>query len=86
MKFTSALSVALAVVFVVITAGIVIVKLFSGTVKAPRLLPDIVDFTSFLKIFTVVPVIVTAYICHYNGMDYFPPSLVLQCSILEFIS
>eukprot|EP00253_Pinus_taeda_P011225 PITA_11225 len=66
LKFTSALSVALAVVFVVITAGIAIVKLFNGTVKAPRLLPDIVDFTSFLKIFTVVLVIVTAYICHYN--------------------
>eukprot|EP00253_Pinus_taeda_P015256 PITA_15256 len=66
LKFTSALSVALVVVFVVITAGIAIVKLFSGIVKAPRLLPDIVDFTSFLKLFTVVPVIVTAYICHYN--------------------
>eukprot|EP00253_Pinus_taeda_P036247 PITA_36247 len=66
LKFTSALSVSLAVVFVVITAGIAIVKLFSGTVKAPRLLPDIVDFTSFLKLFTVVPVIVIAYICHYN--------------------
>lgn len=66
LKFTSALSVALAVVFVVITAGIAIVKLFSGTIQMPRLLPDIVDHTSFLKLFTVVPVIVTAYICHFN--------------------
>lgn len=66
LKFTSALSVALAVVFVVITAGITIVKLFSGTIQMPRLLPNIVDQTSFLKLFTVVPVIVTAYICHYN--------------------
>eukprot|EP00253_Pinus_taeda_P010227 PITA_10227 len=66
LKVTSALCVALAVVFVVITAGIAIVKLFCGTVQAPRWLPDIVDHTSFLKLFTVVPVIVTSYICHYN--------------------
>eukprot|EP01018_Ginkgo_biloba_P036703 Gb_40430 [translate_table: standard] len=65
LKFTSALSVALAVVFVVITAGITIVKLFNGSIHMPRLLPD-VDQASFFKLFTVAPVIVTAYICHYN--------------------
>eukprot|EP01018_Ginkgo_biloba_P041240 Gb_00075 [translate_table: standard] len=66
LKFTSALSMALAVVFVVITAGITIVKLFSGNIHMPRLLPNVDDQASFLKLFTVVPVIVTAYICHYN--------------------
>jgi sodium-coupled neutral amino acid transporter 2 len=66
LRFTSALSVALAVVFLVITVGIAIIKLISGGVMMPRLLPDVTDLTSFLKLFTVVPVLVTAYICHYN--------------------
>ena len=69
LSFTSALSVALAVVFLVITVGIEIVKLISGTIMIPRLLLDVTDLTSFWKLFTVVPVLVTAYICHYNGMQ-----------------
>lgn len=68
LKFTSALSVALAVVFLIITAGISIMKLISGGVAMPRLLPDVTDLTSFWNLFTVVPVLVTAFICHYNGM------------------
>jgi sodium-coupled neutral amino acid transporter 2 len=66
LSFTSALSVALAVVFLVITVGIAVVKLIGGHVAMPRLLPDVTDLTSFWKLFTVVPVLVTAYICHYN--------------------
>ncbi|KAI4388989.1 hypothetical protein MLD38_001265 [Melastoma candidum] len=66
LRFTSALSVALAVVFLVIMVGISVVKLISSGVAMPRLLPDITDLTSFWKVFTVVPVLVTAYICHYN--------------------
>ncbi|XP_030468906.1 amino acid transporter AVT6A-like [Syzygium oleosum] len=66
LRFTSALSVALAVVFLVITAGISIIKLISGGVAMPRMLPDITDLASFWNLFTVVPVLVTAYICHYN--------------------
>ncbi|RRT85651.1 hypothetical protein B296_00001070 [Ensete ventricosum] len=66
LRFTSALSVALAIVFVVITAGIAIVKLLAGSIAMPKLFPDISDLTSVWNFFTVVPVIVTAYICHYN--------------------
>uniref|UniRef100_A0A1D1ZCR9 Putative sodium-coupled neutral amino acid transporter 6 n=1 Tax=Anthurium amnicola TaxID=1678845 RepID=A0A1D1ZCR9_9ARAE len=66
LRYTSALSVALAVVFVVITAGIAIVKLIGGSIPMPRLFPNVTDLTSFWKLFTVVPVLVTAYICHYN--------------------
>ncbi|EXB77624.1 hypothetical protein L484_018140 [Morus notabilis] len=66
LRFTSALSVALAVVFLVITIGISIVKLISGGVMMPRLLPDVTNLSSAIKLFTVVPVLVTAYICHYN--------------------
>ncbi|CAN6477450.1 unnamed protein product [Victoria cruziana] len=66
LRFTSALSVALAVVFVVITAGITIVKLIDGSIAMPRWIPQITDMASVWNLFTVVPVLVTAYICHYN--------------------
>ncbi|CAK7335215.1 unnamed protein product [Dovyalis caffra] len=66
LSFTSALSVALAVVFLVITVGITIVKLVNGSIAMPRLMPNVTDMTSFWKLFTTVPVLVTAYICHYN--------------------
>ncbi|XP_038893937.1 amino acid transporter AVT6A-like [Benincasa hispida] len=66
LSFTSALSVALAVVFLVITIGISVYKLIDGSIKMPRLLPEIFDISSFLKLFTAVPVVVTAYVCHYN--------------------
>ncbi|CAI9115974.1 OLC1v1017003C2 [Oldenlandia corymbosa var. corymbosa] len=66
LRYTSALSVALAVVFVVITAGIAIIKLLNGSIGMPRLMPELVDQASFWKLFTAVPVLVTAYICHHN--------------------
>ncbi|OIW05433.1 hypothetical protein TanjilG_23259 [Lupinus angustifolius] len=66
LRFTSALSVALAVVFLVIAVGISIIKIISGGIGMPKLFPDVTDVASVLKLFTVVPVFVTAYICHYN--------------------
>lgn len=57
-KFNFALPVSLIVVFFVITTSIAIVKLFSGTIQMPKLLPNIVDHTSFLNLFIVVPIIV----------------------------
>ncbi|KAH9309407.1 hypothetical protein KI387_037318, partial [Taxus chinensis] len=66
LKVTSALSVALAVLFVMITAGISVFKLFSGDIHMPRLFPNVVDHASLWKLFTAVPVLITAYLCHYN--------------------
>ncbi|XP_073003439.1 amino acid transporter AVT6A-like [Typha latifolia] len=66
LRYTSALSVGLAIVFVVITAGIAIIKLLSGNVTMPRLFPQVTDLSSVWSLFTAVPVLVTAYICHYN--------------------
>lgn len=71
LSFTSALSVGLAVVFLVIAVGISIIKIISGGIGMPRLFPIITDVASVLDLFTVVPVLVTAYICHYNGMEIF---------------
>ncbi|KAL6912200.1 hypothetical protein ACP4OV_001005 [Aristida adscensionis] len=66
LRYTSALSVALAVVFVVITAGIAIIKMMRGQLPMPKLFPDVHDWPSIWRLFTAAPVLVTAYICHYN--------------------
>lgn len=68
LRYTSALAVALALVFLVITAGITVVKLFNGSIAMPRFLPKVTDIASVWNLFTVVPVLVTAFICHFNGM------------------
>lgn len=67
LRYTSALAVALAIMFLVIIAGITILKLFNGSIERPRLLPNITDVTSIWNLFTAVPVLVTAFVCHYNG-------------------
>ncbi|KVI02606.1 Amino acid transporter, transmembrane [Cynara cardunculus var. scolymus] len=46
LRYTSALSMALAVVFLVIIAGITIFKLMIGSIMMPRLFPQVVDFAS----------------------------------------
>lgn len=81
LRYTSALSVALAVVFVVITAGVAIVRLIQGTVEIPKLFPEVDGISSIWKLFTAVPVLVTAYICHYNGAsptDYWTPDFIVS--------
>ncbi|XP_004292776.1 PREDICTED: putative sodium-coupled neutral amino acid transporter 11 [Fragaria vesca subsp. vesca] len=66
LRYTSALSVGLAVVFVAIIAGVATVKLIEGGVGFPRLMPKLEDQASFWKLFTTIPILVTAYICHHN--------------------
>ncbi|RDX66393.1 Amino acid transporter AVT6A, partial [Mucuna pruriens] len=61
LKHTSALAVALAIVFLLITAGITFTKLFNGSIATPRLLPNVTDVTSIWNLFTAVPVLVTAF-------------------------
>lgn len=68
LRYTSTLAVALAVIFLVITAAIAVIKLFNGNISMPRFLPKVSDIESVWKLFTVVPVLVQAFICHYNGM------------------
>ncbi|KAL2546583.1 Transmembrane amino acid transporter family protein [Forsythia ovata] len=66
LRYTSALAVFLAFVFLVITVYIAVFKLVKGTIGMPRLLPDITDINSIWRLFTVIPVLVTAYVCHFN--------------------
>ncbi|XP_020234249.1 amino acid transporter AVT6A isoform X2 [Cajanus cajan] len=46
--------------------GISIFKIIIGGIEKPRLFPIVTDVTSFFELFTVVPVLVTAYISHSN--------------------
>ncbi|CAK8561692.1 unnamed protein product [Lathyrus sativus] len=66
LKYTSGLAVVLAIVFLVITAGITVFKLFNGSIESPRLLPNVTDMSSIWNLFTAAPVLVTAFVCHYN--------------------
>lgn len=66
LRHTSAISVALAIVFLVIVAGITIYKLIEGTIETPTLLPSVSNLASFWNLFTAVPVVICAYVCHYN--------------------
>ncbi|CAK8533341.1 unnamed protein product [Lathyrus sativus] len=68
LRFTSALSVGLAGIFLIIAMGISIIKIISGGIRIPRLFPIITD-ASIFKMFTTVPVLVTAYNCHSNGIN-----------------
>ncbi|KAM0950518.1 putative amino acid transporter, transmembrane domain-containing protein [Dioscorea sansibarensis] len=64
-RFSSAISVLLAVVFMCISSALAIYALFQGTAQSPRLLPDFSN-QSFLELFTAVPVIVVAFTFHFN--------------------
>jgi solute carrier family 38 (sodium-coupled neutral amino acid transporter), member 2 len=64
-------------VFVVITAGVAIVRLIEGSVDIPKLFPEVDGINSIWELFTAVPVLVTAYICHYNGVS---PTAHFACS------
>ena len=69
LKFSSAISVLLAVIFVGICSVMAIVALIEGKTKNPRLVPQLDKQTSFFDLFTAVPVIVTAFTFHFNGKN-----------------
>ncbi|KAJ0045340.1 hypothetical protein Pint_06620 [Pistacia integerrima] len=66
LKFSSAISVLLALVFVGICSVMAISALVEGKTKTPRLLPQLNNHTSFFDLFTAVPVIVTSFTFHFN--------------------
>ncbi|PON83242.1 Amino acid transporter, transmembrane domain containing protein [Trema orientale] len=66
LKFSSAISILLAVVFVSICTVKAIIALIQGKAKNTRLVPQLDEQTSFFDLFTAVPVIVGAFNFHYN--------------------
>lgn len=61
LRFTSALSILLALVFVVISSVMAIVALVEGKTQSLRLLPDFSSRGTFLSLFTTIPVFMTAF-------------------------
>ncbi|KAH7853900.1 hypothetical protein Vadar_007820 [Vaccinium darrowii] len=66
LRFSSAVSVLLAVVFVGICFVMAVFALLEGKTKRPRLVPQLDNGASFFNLFTAVPVIVTAFTFHFN--------------------
>ncbi|RWW59134.1 hypothetical protein BHE74_00033947 [Ensete ventricosum] len=66
LRFTSAISVLLAVVFMCISTGMALYALFRGATETPRLLPDFGHMSSVFEVFTAVPIIVVAFTFHFN--------------------
>ncbi|CAO2816981.1 unnamed protein product [Amaranthus hypochondriacus] len=66
LKYSSALSILLAVFFVCISLVMAISALVQGKTEKPRLFPDLNGQFSFFNLFTAVPVIVTAFTFHFN--------------------
>ncbi|XP_044496686.1 amino acid transporter AVT6E-like [Mangifera indica] len=63
---TSAASVALAVVFVVVCFVVAFIKLVEGKIEPPRMSPDLGSKTAILDLLVVIPIMTNAYICHFN--------------------
>ncbi|KAL6139931.1 hypothetical protein ACLB2K_058232 [Fragaria x ananassa] len=65
-KYISLISVGLALLFLLVVVGVTVYKLVDGSIETPKWFPNVADSASFFRIFTAVPVIVFAYVCHYN--------------------
>ncbi|KAJ8442635.1 hypothetical protein Cgig2_003679 [Carnegiea gigantea] len=66
LRFSSAVSVLLAVAFVAICSGMAISAFVQGKTERPRLFPHLNGRGSFFGLFTAVPVVVTAFTFHFN--------------------
>ncbi|KAK6234416.1 hypothetical protein QUC31_006822 [Theobroma cacao] len=89
LRFSSAIAVFLAVLFVAISSVMAISALFQGKTESPRLLPHLDNKTSFFDLFTAVPVIVTAFTFHFNvhpiGFEMDKPSDMMSAVRISLI-
>ncbi|KAL5735519.1 hypothetical protein ACOSP7_029991 [Xanthoceras sorbifolium] len=66
LSLTSAASVALAVVFVVVCFAVAFIKLVEGKIDPPRMSPDFGSKKAILDLLVVIPIMTNAYVCHFN--------------------
>ncbi|MFQ6647944.1 hypothetical protein Gotur_020976 [Gossypium turneri] len=89
LRFSSALAVFLAVLFVSISSVMAIDALIEGKTETPRLLPYLDSNASFFDLFTAVPVIVTAFTFHFNvhpiGLEMDKPSDMMKAVRISLI-
>ncbi|MBA0726373.1 hypothetical protein Golax_002206 [Gossypium laxum] len=89
LRFSSALAVFLAVLFVSISSVMAIDAFIEGKTETPRLLPYLDSNASFFDLFTAVPVIVTAFTFHFNvhpiGLEMDKPSDMMKAVRISLI-
>ncbi|KDP21693.1 hypothetical protein JCGZ_03364 [Jatropha curcas] len=66
LKYTSGISILLALVFVVICSAMAIYEMFEGKTQNLRLFPDFANQASVFDLFTTIPVVVTSLGFHVN--------------------
>ncbi|PKA52850.1 Lysine histidine transporter 2 [Apostasia shenzhenica] len=66
LSLTSAASVALAIVFVVVSCAIATVKVMEGKIAKPRMGPDFGSKAAIMDLLVVIPIMTNAYVCHFN--------------------
>ncbi|KAK4765346.1 hypothetical protein SAY86_026436 [Trapa natans] len=63
---TSAASVVLAVVFVLVCFTVALIKFIAGKSESPRMAPDFGSKKAILDLLVVIPIMTNAYVCHFN--------------------
>lgn len=66
LSLTSAASVALAVVFVLVCGIVAFIKLVEGNIDTPKMGPDFGSKKAILDLLVVIPIMTNAYVCHFN--------------------
>ncbi|KAI3671512.1 hypothetical protein L1987_87250 [Smallanthus sonchifolius] len=66
LSLTSAASVALAVLFVVVAFVVAFIKLVRGEIEPPRMTPDFGSKKAILDLLVVIPIMLNAFVCHFN--------------------
>ncbi|KAK0591742.1 hypothetical protein LWI29_007253 [Acer saccharum] len=89
LRYSSAVAVLLALVFVGICSVMAISALLNGKTKTPKLLPELDNHISFFDLFTAVPVIVTAFTFHFNvhpiGRELEKPSDMIKATRISMV-
>ncbi|KAJ8452831.1 hypothetical protein Cgig2_014594 [Carnegiea gigantea] len=66
LSLSSAASVVLAVIFVVVTCVVAFTKLAEGRIDPPRMTPDFSSKRAIMDLLVVIPIMANAYVCHFN--------------------
>lgn len=67
LKFTSGISILLAIVFVATSSAMAVYAMWQGKTQKIRLFPDFANQVSTFDLFTTIPVFVTSFGLHVNG-------------------
>nr|XP_043639610.1 amino acid transporter AVT6E-like [Erigeron canadensis] len=66
LSMTSGVSVALAVLFVMVTITVAFIMILENKIGRPRLFPDISSEKAIIDLLVVIPIMSNAYVCHFN--------------------